>query len=739
MKLDRKFLFLTSGILFGFDFFYVIARNAVTSQTAPASDSVHTLFLLLAFSAFIAGYVKKDPFAERNPVQLIGKVVFAATVLLLMLGIVQLAALSRYTLNSDRFIPSNMSTLITIVFLGITTSTTAITIFLSFMELIFIKRRRNTKRNFLSLTVFGLFYVGSAGLINKEGLVPIDFEWIVLVAFLLLLGAMIINAFRFSWILVLTRKEKLVNLVLSFFGFVFFILLTVDAGLLSQAQSETGVLSQALLSYHPLVHALVSSVFLFGAIYMGIGFTSTLLHLPTAKEFDRKKTEISSLQNMSRLVTQVFDLDELVATTTHLALEVSEGDSAWLELQSFSNAAGSPRDSTSEDGSERFSVVEKSLRNIRVAEINELKLRDGKALQCLVLENRKPIILHDLQIDKRLNLSKSAKQLTGSMAMIPLSSHDSLIGILTIIKKNPYEFDKEIMNVLCAFADMVTIALENSRLIAMSMERQRFEQEMLVAQQMQRSLLPHLLPLAATYDVAARSIPAYEVGGDYYDVVLLDERHLGIIIGDVSGKGVSAALYMAQVKGIFQSLSSHHSSTRDVLTRMNDTLCKNMEKKSFISLLYGVLDIETGTLTFSRAGHCPLLYISDGAARFLRPNGMGLGLDSSDRFENSIEEETLHLKPNDVIVLYTDGVTETRTQTGEEFQSSRLAQVVEECNNANAQTIMTTIISSLEVYRNSDVADDDVTVLVLRWIGYSQSEQPDVSMKHSTQEEYTHE
>ena len=141
------------------------------------------------------------------------------------------------------------------------------------------------------------------------------------------------------------------------------------------------------------------------------------------------------------------------------------------------------------------------------------------------------------------------------MVVVPLLSHEKVLGVLYATKDMEYGFDKEDVELISAFADQATIAIENSRLIEKSLERERLIREMMLAQDMPRKLLPQSLPGVVGVDIDALSSPAFEVGGDYYDFTMLDEHHLGILVGDVSGKGVSAAFYMAEMKGIFQSLS----------------------------------------------------------------------------------------------------------------------------------------------------------------------------------------
>ncbi len=702
MKPGGKTLFAVSIVVFAVDFVYLMAMSALSTFGKTGADPIHTFLVAAGFGLFIYASVRSYEWGALNPVQLIGRIVIMATAFLFLLGLVRLSSTPEFSIGGGSISASSPVTVLVSLLCGIGGGILSIRMFLALTELIFVKRRRVTKRNFVALLGVAGGFMLTDYLFNPMGLGKNETDWVATVFFLLLLVLMILNSFRFSWILVLTRREKLINLLLSSFGFVFFLILSIDAAIITHEPSDGGFLQQALMYYHPLVHSLVASVFLFACLYMGIGSASTLLHLPTAKEFDKKKLEISSLQNMSSLVTQVFDFDELVATTTHLAIEVSEGGAAWLELVSDENAASA--------------IIPHSARNITPEEILSLHFGDGSPLQEIVVTSGKQVVVQDFANDRRVRVEATHHRF-GSLVLLPLKSHDRVIGLLGITKQNPYEFDKDVLNVLNAFADMVAIALENSRLITESIQQERFNQELKVARQMQRSLLPTLLPIADTYEISATSIPAMEVGGDYYDVIQLDDDYIGLTIGDVSGKGVSAALYMAQVKGIFQTLTRNSRSTREILSSMNQTLSGSLDRKSFISLLYAVLNIRTGELTFARAGHCPLLYISDGSSQYLQPKGMGLGLDRTERFSQSIEEETIQLANGDLIVLYTDGVTEAKDEHGEEFHYQRLASLVERLKDSNTDDIMNTIIQTVRRYTNAREAEDDMTLLVLRWKG----------------------
>ncbi|MBR9975216.1 MAG: SpoIIE family protein phosphatase [Bacteroidetes bacterium] len=708
MKLRQRILLLVAVASLVLDTVYVFVQHAITSSGALEGDLFHTALVLLAFGgggwyAYRAGDVE-----EQRPMQLIGRTMLAGTLYLLLIGIVKLTANPSFTEVNGIVAPASFSSLMATIVLAIGSGVCAIVVFTGLSRLVFVKRRKSTRRNYAFLLTAASGYVLLAFISSPNGFGVTALETVTLIVSVLALIALLLNAFHFSWILMLSRREKLITLLLAFFGFIFFIILSIYAG-----SGET--VSRALQTYHPLLSAFVNIALDFGALSMGIGFVSTLLHLPTAKEFDRKKMEISTLQNMSRLITQVFDFDELMATTTHLALEVSEGHAAWLELiNGRSTHRGNGHGNVTDGGG----LVGPSLKNITAVEIGQLCGSDGKPLRELMLEAAHPVLVQDFVADLRLDESTRKMKGIGAMVLVPLSSHGEITGLLCVTRKEAFSFDKDAVNVLSAFADMVSVAIENSTLIRESIVKERMEQELLVAQQMQQSLLPQQLPAAPHYDIAARSIPAYEVGGDYYDVLSLDGNRIGFVVGDVSGKGVSAALYMAQVKGIFQSLSRDGgASTRDILVRMNTPLCESMERKSFISLLYAVLDTDAGTLSFSRAGHCPLLHVRAGEARFLQPEGMALGLDAGGRFADSLREESILLEPDDVVVLYTDGVTEARNAKEEEFASERLAETVARAAAHGAQAILDEILQSVHHHSARAEADDDITVLVLHWRG----------------------
>jgi serine phosphatase RsbU (regulator of sigma subunit) len=329
---------------------------------------------------------------------------------------------------------------------------------------------------------------------------------------------------------------------------------------------------------------------------------------------------------------------------------------------------------------------------------------------------RKPIVVDEVARDPRFAAAATDANRPGSLVIVPLVSHTGLIGFLYATKAVAFGFVKDDIELISTFADQATIAIENSRLIRTSIERERLVQEMTLAQDMQRKLLPQRLPRLPGIDLDALSTPAFEVGGDYYDYVVLSDHELGIIVGDVSGKGVPAAFYMSEVKGIFQSLSPLYKSPREFMLRANTVLMESIDKHSFVSLIYGILDVRTGCFQIARAGHCPLLHVGEGSGVYLRPDGMGLGLAENSIFAGSIEEHTVRLRPGDLCVLYTDGVTEAH-RNGEEFGYERLRAAAGCADGRPAARVKDDILLAVDTFIDHGAPHDDLTLVVVRWLG----------------------
>jgi serine phosphatase RsbU (regulator of sigma subunit) len=267
--------------------------------------------------------------------------------------------------------------------------------------------------------------------------------------------------------------------------------------------------------------------------------------------------------------------------------------------------------------------------------------------------------------------------------------------------------------------NQMTGSIEN--LLQTAAEKKRMEEELRIARQIQMSLLPRGPLEFAGIGVTALCVPAREVGGDYYDFFPLGDRRLGVLIADVSGKGTSAALYMAELKGLVLSLSQIYQSPRQLLLEVNRIISENLDTRSFITMTYAVLDLMAGTATFARAGHTPLLYLrgdgSEGATQVLVPNGLVVGLripGATEKFAELLEEHQIDLHTGDVIVLYTDGITEAMNRESDLFGDARLGRLVTEHGHLDAGDLRERILREIESFVGAADQHDDMTMILIK-------------------------
>jgi serine phosphatase RsbU (regulator of sigma subunit) len=254
-------------------------------------------------------------------------------------------------------------------------------------------------------------------------------------------------------------------------------------------------------------------------------------------------------------------------------------------------------------------------------------------------------------------------------------------------------------------------------LLHVQREKQRLDDELRIARDIQQSLLPETPPAFAGLTVADLCVPAREVGGDYYDFFQLGPRQLGVLVADVSGKGTSAALYMAELKGLMLALSHLERSPKALLCRVNRLLADHLDNRSFITATYAVIDLDARTLTHARAGHTPLIVASAAGVEVIVSDGMVLGLrlpGAGPKFESLLEEHTRPLNAGDVIVLYTDGITEAMDVDGELFTDASLSRVVAAQHTLDAVGIRERVLREVKAFVGDAEPHDDMTMVVIK-------------------------
>jgi len=559
-------------------------------------------------------------------------------------------------------------------------------------NLIYIKRKKSTARNFTWLMIFLVIYplfnmpesFKYMNWVNDDNFKI--FQYIIL---FIVINLMVINSFRVAWINYLNKKQKLG----CFWGGLLLIPIQLYFGYKFHSLNPVEIFS-------PVLGKFVDTSIIFLTIYIVIAFLALLAHLPTAHLYDRKIRQISSLHHLSRAISSEFDMEKLVVTIVKLATEVTESDFSWLELNDLKT--------------KELTLV--SSINIREGEKRIRKPSFTDSLSLWLKTNKEPFLNNQTsksQVAK--NLCKWKKDLNSLLAL-PLIIGDDFIGFLYAGKKVEFGFEYDDADMLRAFCEQAAVAIENTRLVEESIVNERLEQELKIAHEAQMKLLPKDMPKLENIELDAVCITANEVGGDYYDFFEIDKERLGVVIGDVSGKGTSAAFYMAEVKGIMEALAIANQTPKNLLVPTNETLYKNFDRKTFISLIYGIIDVKKKNFIFCRAGHCPVLMATpdkDGC-KLLEPKGLGVGLDSGPLFEKSLQQLNMPLKTGYVYLLYTDGLTEARNRTGEEFGEDRLTNVFTAVKNLSAHEIKKRIIHEVYTFFDGENATDDMTFLIIK-------------------------
>lgn len=496
---------------------------------------------------------------------------------------------------------------------------------------------------------------------------------------------LVLNSFRMKWIAFLVKRQKkqliaLAGLSLSIF---------IANAILIFNNRTIGVIIPVL---SPGLFQLGKIILLYGACYSGVILFATLFHLPTADAYDRKAEEFASLVDLSQSITGMMEFKELAEKVTTVTAGVCHGDFSWLlikENDDFNVPAA-------------FNIGNREAREISLSFLSEIpsETREVKAFR-----------------DKKVKISIQNDISTfsfSSLIIAPLRVKNKTTGYLFMaIKANNYFEDEDIQTVR-AFANSAAMALENARMLETRLEKERLLKELEVARVIQRRLLPQSAPKVAWADIAVYFSPAYEVGGDYYDIFLLGNQCLGFVIADVSGKGLAAAFVMAELKGIFESLAGVVMDPGQLLAKANGILRKSLEKNRFVSASYGLIDPLAMSLRVARAGHMPFFLSSGGRIETYVPPGLVLGAADEPLFGEKLKEITITLRTGDTIVFITDGISEANNLIGSEFGYERLQSVIQSHRQARAEDLTRFIMEEVKAFANQPVQYDDITLLVIK-------------------------
>ena len=654
-------------------FFYKLFIYSAGSVTAEILNELLIVFTVFSLILYLGDTVRSK---SVNPLSLVMNVGILNAVLFFLITFSD--SILSGILGNNGGTGGIVDTLLSFIYVFVIIGSVSY-IFLVFRELFFLKQKKNVSTYFNTMIIFFVLASLSALVGNTRELFYIRDTFFIISILLI-----VINSIRISWIAFIVKKEKISLLVLSVVISVLFIV-----NLINSSGSSTH--STILMGFSPVLNQFMKIILIYGAIYFSILFFTTLFHIPTAEAFDRKAQEVSSLQYFSKLITEVLDFDDLAETVTDIAVKVCSADAAWIVLKKEK---------------ELSAIANKNIGYVDANTITKFVFRKKG------FEGIKETYFMSLgNFEGKENLSGNYT----FSAVAPLRAHNELTGYIVLVKKDNLNFDDEDKSALDTFSDYASVAVENSRLLKESIEKERLEKELDVAREIQRKILPAESPEHGFLNISSVFVPAFEVGGDYFDFFDISEEKFGFVIADVSGKGISAAFIMAEIKGIFESLAKTIWSPKEILTKANEILERTLDRKNFVSAAYGLIDLKKEKLYISRAGHCPVLLLRDGKAENLRPSGIGLGLNFTKHFEDTLEEMKIDLNEGDTIVLYTDGITEAKNSKMEDFGSAHFERILLKHYSESADEIANKVMKEITLFSKNNSQHDDITLVILKW------------------------
>jgi len=438
----------------------------------------------------------------------------------------------------------------------------------------------------------------------------------------------------------------------------------------------------------------VFSMSIFTLLYCVFSVLVILFNLPTSSVFEQKLVEVINFQKLSQSRNAGQNEDQVFEILLDSTVSVAVANAAWLDIIGEDNKL-----------------------------TRTLYFKTKKIEKEEILKNIKSSRVRQLQSSVPSRMSSPNRftaelkhEIYKSIFVIPIFIQEKQIAVLALLKDVQEGFSKETIEIIRTFINQASISIENYRLMDEAIINERYKEELKIAKRVQDSLLPKRLETINNLEVCAFSKAAAEVGGDYFDTYKMNETRLALIVGDVSGKGTSAAFHMSQMKGIFQSLAQINLSARDFIIKANNALSSCLDRTSFITVTYFIIDSVEKKFEFSRAGHCPTLYYSSKEKKvfFLEDNGLGLGILRDDQFDDYVDVNEMDYQQGDILLLYTDGITEAKNKMNEEFGYDRLRLFLEKHVYYSAEYTKDALLRELYNFCGSSNLEDDVTALIIK-------------------------
>jgi len=413
------------------------------------------------------------------------------------------------------------------------------------------------------------------------------------------------------------------------------------------------------------------------------------------KSLKRRLFNLSSIIKINEIINSTLNLKELLTTIMEICKEVMRVEASSLML----------KDEKTGELTYEVALGEKG------KEIKKFRLKKGQGIAGWVAEKEKPLLIPDVKKDPRFNnqLDQSTGFKTKSILAVPMKVKGKVIGILEAI--NPHQpFGEEEVELFTTFANQSGIAIENARLHQFLLERQKVEEELRIARLIQNNLLPQKYPDVKGIQFWARNIPVAGISGDFYDFIELGKEQIGIVLGDICGKGIPAALFMAKTISDFKLVASLHKKAGKTMDAINNILAESATLGLFVTLIYLLIDSKNRTLTYVNAGHPAPLIKRLGKVKLLEgEKGLPLGVSS----DFSFKENKIKLRKGDLLFTYTDGLSEAKGKNGKRFSSEKILNLVKDGPN-DAAGLGKEVLQKIKFFSQGEPASDDLTLVAIK-------------------------
>jgi len=414
--------------------------------------------------------------------------------------------------------------------------------------------------------------------------------------------------------------------------------------------------------------------------------------------------KLRMLLDITKTISRSLDLDEVLGLVMDTLDSLIPYDAAGIYLVKCSRPFPEW-----EGGVDETCVFHtQAVRGYDIADLQELRLKMGEGLVGHVALSGKPFISPDVRKEPRY---VNARAHTRSEMVAPIISNDEVIGVFDLESDELNAYANDDMEILMLLSSQVAIIIEKVMLHEQLIEKQRLETQLEIARQVQLQLLPPKDPELAGFDISAYNFPTEEVSGDYYDWVRIYDDQIGIVIADVSGKGVPAALLMAFLRASLRAATHIGYAPHISMSKVNYLLWESIERNQFVTGFYGTLDATNRTLAYSNAGHNPpFLLDAEGKAHFEKRGGVPLGMFRDTRYY----EYYATIESGQMLVLYTDGVTEAMNPAGEEYGLDRLVDAARRGRDLSARELINSIHREVIDWTDGLGATDDVTFFIVK-------------------------